>query len=111
MQNIIVMHDIVSKFVTFDTDGQHSTWRYDKKDYCSFTIAHFPQNSIIPTAPRMEFIFHTSTATLELAVYIQTFQRHRILSIKLLNQECLKNRLILFFKDLFVSSFTNICTK
>ena len=38
-------------------------------------------------------------------------QRHRILRTKLLNPECLKNRLILSFKNLFILSFTNICTK
>jgi len=108
IQNIVVIPDIMFNILTFDTNGQHSTWLYDKRDGCSFTITHFPQNSIIPTAPRMEFNFHTLTATLELAVYIGTFQHHRI---KLLNQECLKNRLILSFKDLCILSFTNICTK
>ena len=65
--------DIVFKFLTLDTNGQHSIWLYDKRYYCRFTIKHFPQNSIMPTAPRMEFNFHTSTPTLEPAVYIQTF--------------------------------------
>jgi hypothetical protein len=40
-----------------------------KRDYCSFIITHFPQNSIIPTAPRMEFNFHTSTATLKQFIF------------------------------------------
>jgi hypothetical protein len=56
----------------------------------------------------MEFNFHSLTATLELAAYIETFQHHRIFRTKLLNQECLKNRLILSFKDLFILSVTNI---
>jgi hypothetical protein len=71
--NIAAIPDIVFQFLTFDTNGQHYTWLYDKRDECSFTITHFPQNSIIPTAPRMEFNFHTSTPTLEPAVYILTF--------------------------------------
>jgi hypothetical protein len=50
IHNIAMIPDIVLKFLTFDTDGQHSTWRYDKRDDYSFTITHFPQNSIIPTA-------------------------------------------------------------
>jgi len=33
-----------------------------------------------------------------------------ILNTKLLSQECLKNRLILSFKNIFILSFTNICT-
>jgi hypothetical protein len=55
----------------------------------------------------MEFNYHALTATLELAVYIETFQHHRIIRTKLLNQECLKNRLVLFFKDLFIISLKN----
>ena len=35
-------------------------------------------------------------------------QRHRILGTQLLNQECLKNRLILSFKNIFILLFTNI---
>jgi hypothetical protein len=71
MQNTAVIPDILFNILIFDTNGQHSTWLYDKRDGCSFTIVLFPQNSIIPTALRMEFTFHTLTATLELAVDIQ----------------------------------------
>ena len=35
-------------------------------------------------------------------------QRHRILGTQLLNQESLKNRLILSFKNIFILLFTNI---
>jgi hypothetical protein len=52
-------------------------------------MTQFLQNSIIPTAPRMEFNFHASIATCELAVDIQTFQHHRILCTELSNQEYL----------------------
>ena len=71
--NIAVIPDIMFNILIFDTNGQHSTWLYDKRDGCSFTIVLFPQNSIIPTALSMEFNFHTSTATLEFSVYIQIF--------------------------------------
>ena len=46
MQNTAVMPDIMLKFLILDTDGQHSTLLYDKRDNCSFTITHFPQNNI-----------------------------------------------------------------
>jgi hypothetical protein len=59
----------------------------------------------------MEFNYHTLTATLELAVYIETFHHHRILRTKLLNQESLKNRLILSLKNLFIVSFINVLNK
>jgi hypothetical protein len=81
--------EIILNILTLDTNGQHSTWLYDKRDDLSFVIAHYLQNSIISTAPRMEFNVHTSIATRELAVDIQTFQHHRILRTKLLNQEWL----------------------
>ena len=81
--------------LTFVTNGPHSTCLYDKKEDCSFTITHFPQNSTI--LPRIEFYFHTSTL-LASSLYSDFFQRHHILSTRLLNQECLKNRLILGFK-------------
>ena len=42
----------------------------------------------------MEFNLHTSIATLELAVYIQTFQRHRILRIKLLNHQTITYKVL-----------------
>ena len=73
MQNIVVMPDIMFNILTFDTNGQHYTWLYDKRDGGNFTFTHCPQNSIIPTARRMEFNFHTLTATLKLAVYIENF--------------------------------------
>jgi hypothetical protein len=31
IQNIAVIPDIVFQFLTFDTNGQHSSWLYDKK--------------------------------------------------------------------------------
>jgi len=71
IQNTAVIPDIMFQFLTFDTNGQHSTRLYDKRYECRFTITYFPQNSIMPTAPLMEFNFHT--ATLQLVVYIQTF--------------------------------------
>jgi hypothetical protein len=66
IHNIAMTPDIVLKFLTFDTDGQHSTWRYDKKDDCSFTNTHFPQNSIIPTACVWSLIFTPQTRTCSL---------------------------------------------
>jgi len=98
------------KVLTFDTNGQHSTWFCDKRDDYSFTITHFPQNSIISTASVWSLIF-TPQSLLSCSLYSDFFQRHRILSTKLLNQECLKNRLILSFNNLFILSFTNMCTK
>jgi hypothetical protein len=41
----------------------------DNNENDSFTITHFPQNSIIPTAPRMGFNFHTSSATLKQSIF------------------------------------------
>jgi hypothetical protein len=38
IHNIAMIPDIVLKFLTFDTDGQHSTWRYDKKNDCNLPI-------------------------------------------------------------------------
>ena len=73
IQNIAVIPEIMFNILTFDTNGQHYTWLYDKRDGGSFTFTHCPQNSIIPTARRMEFNFHTLTATLKLAVYIENF--------------------------------------
>ena len=49
IHNIVAMPDFMFNILTFDTNGQHSTWLYDKGDGCSFTFTHFPQNSIIPT--------------------------------------------------------------
>ena len=71
IQNTAVKPDILFNILIFDTNDQHSTLLYDKRDGCSFTIVLFPQNSITRTALRMEFNFYTSTATLELAVYFQ----------------------------------------
>ena len=34
--------------LTFDNNGQHSTWFYDQRDDYSFVITHFPENSITP---------------------------------------------------------------
>jgi hypothetical protein len=61
IHHIAVIPDIMPNILTFVTNGPHSTWLYDKKEDCSFTITHFPQNSTI--LPRIEFYFHTSTAT------------------------------------------------
>jgi hypothetical protein len=47
IQNIAVIPEFMLNILTFDTNGQHSTWLYDKRDDCSFTITHFPQNNII----------------------------------------------------------------
>ena len=73
IQNTAVIPDIMFNILILDTNRQHSTWLYSKRNGCIFAIVLFPQNSIIPTALRMEFNLHTSTATLELAVYIQIF--------------------------------------
>ena len=70
IQNTAVIPDIMFNILILHTNRQHSTWLYNKRDGCIFAIVLFPQNSIIPTALRMEFNLHTSTATLELAVYI-----------------------------------------
>jgi hypothetical protein len=43
MQNIVAMPDIMFNILTFDTNGQHSTWFYDKRDGCSFPFTHFRQ--------------------------------------------------------------------
>ena len=54
--------------------------------------------------PRMEFMFHNSYGTFELAVSIQTTLSLQIFccfSTKLLNQGFLMIRLIMFFKELF----------
>ena len=51
--------------------------------------------------PRMDCIFHISHTTLELAVFADFSKRNRLLRIKLLNQEFLKNRFILSFKKFF----------
>jgi hypothetical protein len=59
--HIAVIPEIMLNILTFDTNGPHSTWLYDKREECSFTITHFPQNSTILL--RIEFYFHTSTAT------------------------------------------------
>ena len=52
---------------------------------CAWSLIFTPQ----PLLSNLQFIF-------------RIVQRHRILGTQLLNQECLKNRLILFFKDLFI---------
>jgi hypothetical protein len=44
--NIAVIPEIMFKFLTFDSNGQHSTWLYDKRDDCSFIITHFPQKAL-----------------------------------------------------------------
>ena len=103
IQNIAVIPDIMFKFLTVDTDGQHSTWRYDKKDDCSFTNTHFPQNSIIPTARVWILIFTTLPLHSNLQFIFRIAQRHRILRTKLLNQDCLRNRLILSFDHLVLN--------
>jgi hypothetical protein len=51
--------------------------------------------------PRMDCIFHISHTTLELAVFADFSKCNRLLRIKLLNQEFLKNRFILSFKKVF----------
>jgi hypothetical protein len=60
IHHIAVIPDSILNILTFDTNGPHSTWLYDKREDCSFTITHFPQNSTI--LPRIEFYFHTTTA-------------------------------------------------
>jgi len=102
IQNIAVMPEAMLNILTFNTNGQHSTWFYDKRDDCSFTITYFPQKSTIPTAQRMEFIF-TPQPLLSSSLYSEFCQLHRILSTKLLNEECLKNRLILSFDHLVLN--------
>jgi hypothetical protein len=67
IQNIAVIPEFMLNILTFDTNGQHSTSLNDKRDDCSFTITHFPQNNIILL--RMEFYFHTSTATLKQFIF------------------------------------------
>jgi hypothetical protein len=49
IEDTAVIPDIVLNILTFGTNGQHSTWLYDKRDDCSFTITHFPQNSTLCT--------------------------------------------------------------
>jgi high-affinity K+ transport system ATPase subunit B len=41
MQNIVVMPDIMLNILTFDTNGQHSTWLYDKRDVAVFPLHIF----------------------------------------------------------------------
>jgi hypothetical protein len=43
MQNIAVIPEFMLNILTFDTNGQHSTWLYDKIDDFSFVIAHYVQ--------------------------------------------------------------------
>jgi len=106
IQNIAVISDIVFQFLTFDTNGQHSTWLYDKRGECSFTITHFQQNSIIPIARLWSLIFTPQPLHSNLQFILRVVQRHRILHTKLLNQECLKNRLILSFDHLVFNVWT-----
>jgi hypothetical protein len=60
LDNFILLF-IMLNILTFDTNGPHSTWLYDKREDCSFTITNFPQNSTILS--RIEFYFHTSIVT------------------------------------------------
>jgi hypothetical protein len=52
---------------------------------CTWSLIFTPQ----PLLSNLQFIF-------------RIVQRHRILGTQLLNQECLKNRLILSFKNIFI---------
>ena len=72
-------------------------------DDCSFTITHFPQNSIIPIARVWSLIFTPQSRHSNLQFIFRIFQRRRILRTNLLNLECLKNRLILSFDHLVLN--------
>ena len=99
MENTAAIRDIMFNILTFDTNGQHSTWLYDKRDDCSFTITHFPQNSIISIALPMEFNLHTSTATLKQLIYIPvSTSPYETIRSRMVKQ----NRLILSFKNLCI---------
>ena len=56
---------------------------------------------IVQCSRILSFIF-THQPLLASTLYSDFFQRHRILSTRLLNQECLNNRLILSFKNKFI---------
>jgi len=99
IQNIAVIPDIMFNILTFDTNGQHSTWLYDKRDDCSVTITHFPQNSITPTPCVWSLIF-TPQPLLSSSLYSDLFQRHRT---KLLDQECLSNIASSYLSKIYLS--------
>ena len=98
IQNTAVIPDIMFNILILHTNRQHSTWLYNKRDGCIFAIVLFPQNSL-----------HTSTATLELAVYIQicsTSPYSGFSTIK--SRMLLRIASLLSFKNIFILLFTNI---
>jgi hypothetical protein len=82
------------------------------KDITADLALHIFRKIVLCQPPRVwSLIFTPQPLHSNLQFIFRTCQRHRFLSIKLLNQECLKNRPILSFKSLLFYLFTNICTK
>jgi hypothetical protein len=66
-------------------------------------LLHIFLKSIIPTARVWSLIFTPQPLHSNLQLIFRILQHHRILRTKLLNQECLKNRLILSFDHLVLN--------
>jgi hypothetical protein len=63
-------------YLKFYINAQLSTRLYDKRDHFNFAITilpHLDSTTCTQSLPHVEAIFHNSYATLELAVYFQTF--------------------------------------
>ena len=84
----------------------HILHGYMRKEKTAVLLLHISRK-IVQYSRVLSFIF-THQPLLASTLYSDFVQRHRILSTRLLNQECLKNRLILDFKNRFILSFTNI---
>ena len=83
-----------------------------KKDITADLPLHIFRKIVLCQSPPVwSLIFTLHPLHSNLQFIFRLFQRHRILSIKLLIQEYLKNRPIVSFKSLLFYLFTNICTK
>jgi hypothetical protein len=94
IRNIAVIPDMVFQFLTFDSNGQYSTWLHDKRNDCRFIITHFPQNSIIPTARVWSLICTPQSLHSNLQFIFRLFQRHPILRTKLLNHQTITYKVL-----------------
>jgi hypothetical protein len=94
IQNIAVIPDIVFQFLTFDSNGQQSTWLHDKRNDCRFIITDCSQNNIIPTAGVWSLIYTPQSLHSNLQFIFRLFQRHRILRTKLLNHQTITYKVL-----------------
>ena len=96
----------------FDTSSRLHTIIYDKLHDFNFNIINFPHlSSNIPTSPAYGiYISQLIRYARACSSYSDFVQRHRCLSIKLMNQGFVRERLILFLKK-FIGRYQDLIEK